>query len=1426
MEEILPKPQLLSTPSSSLAQVFDITHQRARQALNVVNGNFEDAVIFLGAPESTGTVTFLHIDESECHKTRRNIYIECLDIRCPYVQPVDINLFDLCNEIECSELFTRIEDDILGDLPSDCDFTIVFNEVVCCCKKFLGYVARTNFYHKNRLIDYVICDHDCNEVPYSVFIEDFFNNVSKILNLSSFSFDDCHQCDMIAIRHGIQNLELLQNFLECYATNTVDLEPVVRQLLHNVIVDQTLTVFDVSHALYGNRFLYESTRACVFRNTYNLCVARGIRFSHTMLQCYLKEFFEQYDRLRDFIFTDQRSILSVVRHAKKGDDDAFATFVGVIIDGLICQRSENRLFYSDFLLKYTQRVNPSFACRSRHRYLFRELTSFMKVNSYESKPLDQVFCHLLRYELAAMKLEKERVHAFLELRGESISELTLTSNTQQGRYIVEVALLVIRGIICDLQIAVDGGETSREFSLRSHLFLFLELIDKSHVQYVLAFDYCSSVDNSESYLDSPNYLHLTDTVIKLFSQNSAAFEISQKLHYDGNNTRSPLCLLHTWVYVHAKDFRHAISTELHSSSNEEDCCWYVLFISIFDHIKKFGAKWSKEGRLNVTHPTNAVLSVLYKSFSYLRAEINPDAFRVKQTGNFYNQVLDILSKQIQLLPSSEEVDSGLKRVTQQTTSLRLALSKTRHPDMVNWVDYSKVEPIDLNVIMHDDGTSDVQICGEQANEFLLNRIVNKYAEDSGRRLSLYGQSILALKARFDVTTLFFKKHVDDLKKCLDASRFLEDYKCSDVVEAILALQSEIVNTELSKLNLVNLAEDERHKTLLTFFHGYDSLAERRIAAYKYSLLDMWTAFCRHNPGASLNHKFDDVHVFKRSLESNFCGKYPGDINNFENNQVVALFALKNHFECKDSLKPMMFHIGTGQGKTLTEAALAIEFLQLSKARQSDCKSRVIILTAFSHLAKRDKASMNNMYRQFGFTSIVIDSQSDAENFRLDGADIIYADSQALTDCIMVNAMSANPNGDLMEFAFGHWADHLVILDEVDILLKKKELLYVRDCFNVFDDKNLKTALQRGKYSTINAAFDAEGSVAAALLSNASNDGVSQNEANVVIRYVSSLGAQIDSKKLSLYGACFSWKAKLFKVSKNVIGFSGTLDPHTFGVTCAPYFDNSRDAFVFMKIPLFFSPESQYGDVSCRRVFAEADQLSWLNSAIDRGETPKIPSSKWCRSLDQKSWIDTIKLDCDEAKANGQAVLVFAYINAENTPTCDFNLLKHSIGADKYYDNEASPSDSDLQSVATNGRVTLCCKKVGRGADVRVPPSMQEGLHVIVASPDYMEEMMQQIGRTGRMNRRGSYSFIFKTGTSEPPYIGAQESAEKNQLYRFGMHLSDLYYKARHFHTRKYFFWFIYVLLSYGERKFLSKSQDEKRMIKNQIEHLLTNTVMS
>ncbi len=121
-----------------------------------------------------------------------------------------------------------------------------------------------------------------------------------------------------------------------------------------------------------------------------------------------------------------------------------------------------------------------------------------------------------------------------------------------------------------------------------------------------------------------------------------------------------------------------------------------------------------------------------------------------------------------------------------------------------------------------------------------------------------------------------------------------------------------------------------------------------------------------------------------------------------------------------------------------------------------------------------------------------------------------------------------------------------MLDEVDLLLKKKESKLIRNCIQFFTEGNLKNSLRGGKYKEISEALRA----VRYRESELSSTNLAQNEANRVVRFAAGMGAQIEDHKLQLYGVCFSWKAKLRGLGRNVIGFSGTLDPHFWSDLCS------------------------------------------------------------------------------------------------------------------------------------------------------------------------------------------------------------------------------------------------------------------------------------
>jgi hypothetical protein len=469
--------------------------------------------------------------------------------------------------------------------------------------------------------------------------------------------------------------------------------------------------------------------------------------------------------------------------------------------------------------------------------------------------------------------------------------------------------------------------------------------------------------------------------------------------------------------------------------------------------------------------------------------------------------------------------------------------------------------------------------------------------------------------------------------------------------------------------------------------------------------------------------------------------------------------------------------------------------------------KVIILTAFDHLAERDEINMRDLYQKFGLRSLFVTSKV-SSTYSFSTADVIYADSQQLLDLVRSNAAKENPQSDLMEFALGSWEHFLILIDEADVLLQKDEHYFVNDLFWLFgkdsDPTSVATTLSTGKYKAINELLGVHESVKTELTRQEKNEKVEMDQAGRRIHYCDSFGKQLDQSTLRLRSIGFSLKSKMRSYPHNCLGLSGTIDPGSFSLNVKKILGIEPKV---PKIPLFFSPHKQHGDLECRCCYADDKQIEWLPLAVSRSEIPVM--SHVLPALQTKDqWRAAIEADVKLALEQNQAVLIFAA--DDNKDNNDFVELSsssdscrlRSLGVFTTYDSNFDPQDEAMQKIATPGSVSLCCKRAGRGADIRVPPSMVSGLHVIVASPDYMEEILQQVGRTGRMNRRGSYSFIFHSGATIPPYPDS-DTSDHIRLGQFIERLSTMFfleggvYQNRSEEQRKYFLWLLEVVASYG-----------------------------
>jgi hypothetical protein len=225
-----------------------------------------------------------------------------------------------------------------------------------------------------------------------------------------------------------------------------------------------------------------------------------------------------------------------------------------------------------------------------------------------------------------------------------------------------------------------------------------------------------------------------------------------------------------------------------------------------------------------------------------------------------------------------------------------------------------------------------------------------------------------------------------------------------------------------------------------------------------------------------------------------------------------------------------------------------------------------------------------------------------------------------------------------------------------------------------------------------------------------------------------------------------------------------------------------------------------------------EQLKWTTTA--RTEMPELASVQQpAASFDD--WVAHLRVDIDRAKAQDQPVLIFCadeVVRGNN----NFDDLKKKLLIEELHAfrvKGVDTHDSKLQRIATPRAVSICGKAIGRGADIRIPIATAKGLHVILASPDYREEMLQQIGRTGRMNRAGSFSIIFKKGDTAPVYKkGDTLDALLTRVHihdmseKFFLHLADN--PNRRAENLWKFFWFQRQLRASGKADL---TEDQKHL---------------
>jgi len=494
---------------------------------------------------------------------------------------------------------------------------------------------------------------------------------------------------------------------------------------------------------------------------------------------------------------------------------------------------------------------------------------------------------------------------------------------------------------------------------------------------------------------------------------------------------------------------------------------------------------------------------------------------------------------------------------------------------------------------------------------------------------------------------------------------------------------------------------------------------------------------------SLKHLFDTFDEKKTEVVGlNAIPKY--GYKYIQNNQLTTILAA---FSAAKAEKHFFAKLGTGQGKSLTLALMALQFAKEGK--------RVMIFSCYDHLAKRDHRNFSQLYLDFDVTARYIDAPNPTN---LD-AQVMYSNLDSFIKMYYANT-NALGKGDKDAIAdFPIFDVDVVLLDEFDALIldsrkigntvyNMKDLYQLGHFASTQDAKNtFKNRLVEvdGLRDFVNQGWS--GRSFDQWVSNfSSQEGrTEKNYLGNTVSYVGGEWYELSRGNLYLYSSKLDVLSYLLSRS-TVIGLSGSIEENSMvRIKDAITSIDSKQEIEFLNVPNFYGI-----DESKRSCVVKATNLS------------------------RTAWTSKILEDLDNCEK--RPVLVFGDINNEG----DWAHLRQSLEAYAAHHNrkfqiisdEAQTEDMSMVYACEPEYITLASHIVGRGADFKIHPDIDAigGLHAcIVAIPNDDNRLyLQMCGRVARMTNQGSYSVLLQGALpkdkNDPIEITSFEK-EMNQVVR-------------------------------------------------------------
>lgn len=492
-------------------------------------------------------------------------------------------------------------------------------------------------------------------------------------------------------------------------------------------------------------------------------------------------------------------------------------------------------------------------------------------------------------------------------------------------------------------------------------------------------------------------------------------------------------------------------------------------------------------------------------------------------------------------------------------------------------------------------------------------------------------------------------------------------------------------------------------------------------------------------------------------------------NFLHHNQVTALAAVE-----KLSDKNLFLTLGTGQGKTLVSALSAIIML-----KQNPDMDRVYIFSSYEHLSKRDHERMAFLFNAAGIGSAYLGDPADISQLSKDKR-IVFADSAAFcrsAEKCYLRAVSGNGEIPPSLHEVLDLSQSGVILDEGDLItLDDRGSHYLYDQSATFSlprptaDLTNATKYKQALFPNDNTFFEQLDANFPGVFSEwfqttmteeniqahgheATNGANGQN-----ITYAAPFGATLIREGKFEAGALNYNFLEHVRSCQKLLCLSGSID-----ASYSPAFKNvfkNQQENLFLDIPNF------YGN----------HRRAQINKARRKED-----------NLNVSDWKSKILEDITQARALGQPAMVFVDPSDSAMSLEDWQNFLAEQFPDAQINNISKESDitdrngEKVRAACRAGTITLATPICGRGVDFVMSRANQHGLHVtITALPKENNKRLltQMEGRTGRMDKNGSYSIIVRGDYSAFEKNGENcktESKVKDRKKQEILHTCALYY---------------------------------------------------